>query len=134
MLSDPPSFGSNTSPLQIDLSATPESVRAARHATQRYAQRHGIDTERVGLAVSEAMTNALVHNPSTEPTEGSLRVTASLSGDALSVSVSDQGSGVRAHPRGDRLGLGLPLIASVADSMYVESSPGSGTRVVMRFR
>src|ERR1041385_8674745 len=53
-------FGEETAPLQIELPARPESVALARHAVAEYAQRHGTDGGRVALAVSEAVTSALV--------------------------------------------------------------------------
>ena len=124
-------FGEETAPLQIELPARSESVALARHAVAEYAQRHGTDGGRVALAVSEAVTSALVHG-SREPVM--IRVTARLNGNALLISVADDGAEIRPQLGDDRLGVGLALIATVTDSMSLESSTADGTRVVMRFR
>jgi len=131
--SGPSDFGSETSPLHLGLPIRPESVAAARHEVQRYAEGHGIDPERVALAVSEAMTNALVHGSGDQSRDIAVRVAAQLHGDALMVSVTDEGPGVEPHLPRDQLGLGLMLIAATADSVCIEALPGAGTRVVMRF-
>ena len=125
--------GRTTTSLQLELPSRPESVTAARHAVTAYAQSQGADAEGIALAVSEAMTNAVVHAYAAS-SERPIRVTACLNGDALLVSVEDEGMGITARSGGDRLGLGLPLIATVADSMCVESKQEGGTRGVMRFR
>ena len=127
-------FGAETSPLELDLPVCVGSVAAARHATERYAERHGIHGQRVALAVSEAMTNAVVHGSRDPSRDESVHVSARLNGDALVVSVVDEGPGVNPHLRRDQLGLGLMLMSWEADSMKIESATGFGTRVVMRFR
>jgi serine/threonine-protein kinase RsbW/stage II sporulation protein AB (anti-sigma F factor) len=125
--------GQTMGPLQIALPSSPESVTTARRAVAAYARSQGADSEGIELAVSEAVTNAVVHAYAASP-DRPIRVTACLNGDAVLVSVEDEGEGIRARVGGDRLGLGLALIAAVADSMFVESKQEGGTRVVMRFR
>jgi serine/threonine-protein kinase RsbW/stage II sporulation protein AB (anti-sigma F factor) len=125
--------GRMTTSLQVELPARRESVTAARHAVTAYAQSQRADAESIALAVSEAVTNAVVHAYAAS-SDDPIRVAACLNGDAVMVSVEDDGVGIRARSGGDRLGLGLALIATVADSMSVESKPEGGTRVVMRFR
>ena len=122
-----------TNPLQIELPSRPESVTEARHAIAAYAQSQGADSEGIALAVSEAVTNAVVHAHAGGP-KRPIRVTAYLNGDAVVVSVEDEGVGIKGRAGGDRLGLGLALMAAVADSMAIESKHEGGTRVVMRFR
>jgi stage II sporulation protein AB (anti-sigma F factor) len=126
-------FGEGTTPLQLEMPSRPESVPAARHAVVEYAEHQGADTERVALGVSEAVTNAIVHGYR-GLRQGPVRVAARLNGDALLVSVADEGEGIAPTAVGDDSGLGLMLIATVADWMSVESSPERGTRIVMRFR
>jgi anti-sigma regulatory factor (Ser/Thr protein kinase) len=126
-------LGGATTTLQIELPSRPESVTAARRAVTAYAQDQGADSEGIAIAVSEAVTNAVVHAYAANP-ECPIRVTACLNGDAILVSVEDQGGGIRTFAGGERRGFGLPLIAAVADSMCVESKQEGGTRVVMRFR
>jgi anti-sigma regulatory factor (Ser/Thr protein kinase) len=125
--------GPDPTPLRIELRCDPGSIGAARHAVVAYAKRHGVDCEPVGLAVSEAVTNAVVHGQRCN-NEAPIRLAACVQGDGLLVSVSDEAGGIKPHPREDHLGLGLVLIAMAADSMSVQPWGPSGTRVAMRFR
>jgi serine/threonine-protein kinase RsbW len=51
----------------------------------------------------------------------------------LEVIVSDRGRGIGPSPDSAGPGLGLPLIAALADSLQFERSPGAGSRLVMSF-
>ena len=112
----------------------PAAVRRARAALARFASVAGAsptETERVRLAVSEAVTNAVVHAYRGGP--GTIHVTAALAGEELWVLVSDSGCGMQ--PRSDRpgLGLGLAVIAAVSDQMAVVPRSTGGTEVRIRF-
>jgi stage II sporulation protein AB (anti-sigma F factor) len=126
-------FGGATTPLRLEMPSCPESVTAARHAVIEYAEHLGARTEGVALGVSEAVTNALVHGYR-GGRQGPIQVAAQLNGDALLVSVGDQGEGITTTAVRDDPGLGLALISWVADWMSIESSPEGGTRIEMRFR
>jgi signal transduction histidine kinase len=63
-----------------------------------------------------------------------VRVEARLNGDALVVSVSDEGAGFKPRLNGSESGLGLALMATLAASLTVDRQAGTGTRVSMRFR
>jgi signal transduction histidine kinase len=63
-----------------------------------------------------------------------VRVAARLSGDALVVSVADEGEGIAPNAVRGASGLGLTMIATTADRMAVESLPGHGMRIEMRFQ
>jgi hypothetical protein len=49
-------FGPTSMPLEMELTACPESVTAARRAVSAYAQDQGADPERIALALSDAVT------------------------------------------------------------------------------
>ena len=87
------------------------------------------------LAVSEAVTNSVVHGfPSGEP--GTITVLATVDAVAalLTVVVTDDGGGVRPRADSPGLGLGLPLITTLAKTANISAGPdGQGTRVSMTF-
>jgi anti-sigma regulatory factor (Ser/Thr protein kinase) len=91
----------------------------------------GTDTGDVALAVSEAVTNAIVHGYR-KATSRMLRLEAWLHGDRLMVRVVDHGGGMRPNPQWSGLGIGLQLIRLIADEVSVDSSE-SGVRITMRF-
>lgn len=118
--------------LQIQLGADAGSVGVARHAVADFAEQVGADRDAVAVAVSEAVTNAVVHAyPSGGG--GEIRVEARLKGPHMVVLVSDGGDGIRPHPGSPGLGYGLALVASLADEISIADSPGGGTTVRMRF-
>jgi serine/threonine-protein kinase RsbW len=116
--------------------AVPESVAAVRAAVVRFARSRRLAPETVDavkLAVSEAATNVIVHAYPTERRGGRLDVTAALAGDELWVIVADSGSGLQPSRESPGLGLGLAIIARVADGVDLVSSAGGGLEVRMRF-
>lgn len=118
-------------PLELSLSADSDSVAKARHAVADYAQDHGADREDVALAVSEAVSNAVIHAfRGREP--GRIDLRALCDGDGLVVSVSDDGVGVAPNPDSPGLGLGLALIGSLASGIELRKD-GRGTTIIMRF-
>ena len=83
------------------------------------------------LAVSEAMTNSVLHAYRGEP--GQIHVNAAIVSGELWILVSDDGCGL--EPRADRpgLGLGLGLISQVSDDFAIVSRASGGTEVRIRF-
>jgi serine/threonine-protein kinase RsbW/stage II sporulation protein AB (anti-sigma F factor) len=65
---------------------------------------------------------------------GPIDVTAGVSEGWLSVAVRDRGSGIVPRVDSPGLGLGLPLIAQVADTLHVSEPVGGGTELRMTFR
>jgi serine/threonine-protein kinase RsbW len=118
------------------LPATSDNVGAMRRAVGDFAARHGASTtslDAVGVAVSEALTNVLVHAYRDVPVPGPLLVIARVDDDALDVTVTDEGCGMRPHLDSPGLGLGLGLIAKLAESFEVTPRGGPGVVVRMRF-
>jgi serine/threonine-protein kinase RsbW len=116
--------------------AVPESVGVLRHAVAEYARSHGAGDDLVAsvqLAVSEAMSNAVVHAYVDRSVPGSLTVCASRDGDVLQVLVVDDGSGMRPRPDSPGLGVGLPLMTRVTKSLEFRERSEGGTEVAMRF-
>lgn len=119
-------------PLELALPVERASVTSARHAAGDFAARVGAERQDVELAVSEAVSNSVVH-AFPHDTVGTITVRAELRGSALIVVVRDNGTGLRPDLRNKGFGLGLPLIACVSDEYRIEDRPEGGAVVTMRF-
>jgi serine/threonine-protein kinase RsbW len=115
--------------------ARPEHVGAARRAVWEAAVRAGAQKrvrEAVRLAVSEAVSNVVVHSYR-DANGGDFTLRVEWDGDELRVIVRDEGCGMSPRMDSPGAGLGLPLIATLADSFSVTAPPGGGTEVCMTF-
>jgi anti-sigma regulatory factor (Ser/Thr protein kinase) len=115
--------------------ARPEHVRAARRAASVAAQRAGAETsvlDAVRLAVSEAVSNVVVHSYR-ESKRGEFTMSIEWEADRLHVIVRDHGCGMQPRMDSPGAGLGLPLIASLADSFSVSEPADGGTELSMTF-
>jgi serine/threonine-protein kinase RsbW len=115
--------------------AEPEYVGSARRVASAAARLAGAPEgvlDAVSLAVTEAVSNAIVHGYREAP-DGTITVTVEWGGDDLRVIVRDQGSGMRPRTDSPGAGLGLPLIASLAETVAVSEPPDGGTEVRMTF-
>ena len=94
----------------------------------------------IKTAVSEAVTNAIVHAYPKEA--GEIIIKASLTGHALIVMIADQGVGIKDirqarqpffSTAGDesRSGMGFTVMETFMDEVSVTSAPGQGTVVEM---
>lgn len=115
--------------------ALPEHVGEARRAVVAYARRYGAaDPDAVALAVSEALTNVVLHAYADRPEPGEVVLVAERHpDDGLEVQVSDQGRGMKPRDDSPGLGVGLPLAATLAERLEIDARPGGGTRVRMVF-
>ena len=117
------------------MTAVPSCVPALRGAIADYASANGVrepQLSAVKLAVSEAVTNAVLHAyAGAEP--GPVRLAAWLEGHCLLVEVSDDGGGMMPRLDSPGLGVGLPFIADTADSLDISSSPRGGAQLRMTF-
>jgi serine/threonine-protein kinase RsbW len=122
---------------ELMLPARAENVAVVRHAIGGLGDAvPAIDGQRLSdikLAVTEACTNVVVH--AYDGSEGPLHVEASLDGDEeLVVIVRDEGRGIAPRTDSPGLGLGLPLIASLAESLELGRDGDQRTEVRMTFR
>jgi serine/threonine-protein kinase RsbW/stage II sporulation protein AB (anti-sigma F factor) len=114
-----------------------ENVGAIRHAVIELAARFGAGedvTTDIALAVGEACANVVMH--AYPPGDvGPLIVHAEVKDGALHVAICDQGQGMTPRPDSPGLGLGLPLIANLADKLEMSDGPDEmGTVLQMVFR
>lgn len=95
----------------------------------------------VKTAVSEAVTNAIIHGY--DEKDGIITLEGEIYDRTVELTVSDNGSGIpdirRAReplftgkPEMERSGMGFTIMETFMDSIDVESEVGKGTRVTMR--
>ena len=103
----------------------------ARRAVIDWAQRHVEDRavlSDIALAVTEAATNAVLHAYRDREDVGTVIVEVERDDDHLCIYVRDEGTGLAPRVDSPGLGLGLGLIAQVADSADVRAPESGGQR------
>ncbi|MBZ4663206.1 MAG: anti-sigma factor [Caloramator sp.] len=94
----------------------------------------------VKTAVSEAVTNAIIHGY--EDTEGMVTLRCKIEDNKLTIEVEDNGKGIEnvelarqplytSRPELERSGMGFTVMETFMDSVEVFSEPGKGTKVIM---
>lgn len=124
-----------TPDMQIALPARAENIAIVRHAFGALEDAYALDAQilsDIRLAVTEACTNVVVH-AYPDGREGPMEVLATLLGDELTVVVRDEGRGIGPRPDSPGLGLGLPLIASLTESVQLGRDREERTEVRMTF-
>ena len=98
------------------------------------------ETQDVKTAVSEAVTNAIIHGYEDETKQ--VELTCDQNGQQLVVTVEDHGVGIEdleqalqpfftTKPELERSGMGFSFMEAFMDRIEVRSKKGEGTRVVM---
>jgi anti-sigma regulatory factor (Ser/Thr protein kinase) len=124
-----------TPDMELALPARATNIAVVRHAFGALGEAFALDEEilsNIRLAVTEACTNVVVHAYPDEH-EGLLEVAATLQADKLEVVVRDEGPGISPRPDSPGLGLGLPLIASLTESVQLGRDEDERTEVRMTF-
>lgn len=132
--------------IKIEFPARSVNEAFARAAAAAFAVQLDPTMDQLGdikTAVSEAVTNAIVHAYPDEagPVQLRLRI---LEGDQLEISVRDRGQGIPDVKKAmepmyttggdDRSGMGFTIMGSFMDGLRVRSAPGKGTTVTMKKR
>lgn len=95
----------------------------------------------VKTAVSEAITNAIIHGYEGEVHK--IRMECRLEGRTINITISDSGKGIEdvekameplftTKPELERSGMGFAFMEAFMDGLSVESEPGKGTVVRMK--
>lgn len=95
----------------------------------------------VKTAISEAVTNAIIHGYENEIHKVSIR--CRIEGQQITVEVKDKGVGIKdveqamtplytTKPELERSGMGFAFMEAFMDQVEVESKPGEGTTVRMK--
>ena len=119
--------------------ALAEEVGGIRHAAVEFARGEGVPDpmlEDLRRAISEAVTNAVIHAFRREDRPGTVTVTVTVTLDeVVEAVVRDDGAGMSSRGDSPGLGLGLGLIGSVADAVEHRSpADGVGFELWMCFR
>jgi serine/threonine-protein kinase RsbW/stage II sporulation protein AB (anti-sigma F factor) len=120
------------SAVELELPAVPGSIKRARDAVGALASRVGAPVGDVRLAVSEAVTNAVVHAFRGQ-SAGKVTIDAHVARNRLVVVIADDGGGMRPNPDSGGLGLGIPLITRLAQDARFDSN-ARGLTVSMSFQ
>ena len=105
-----------------------------------------MEMEDIKTAVSEAVTNAIIHGYKAdlgcEACEGTVQMHCTVEGRTVTITVEDQGIGIEdveqamqplytSKPELERSGMGFTMMKTFMDAVSVESRPGEGTTVIM---
>ena len=122
--------------LVLTLPARAENVAVVRHAFGGLGDALDIEDQvlaDVKLAVTEACTNVVIHAYERDDL-GDLEVDATIDDERLTVVIRDNGRGIVPRPDSPGLGLGLPLIATLAETLELGKDGDEHTEVRMTFR
>jgi anti-sigma regulatory factor (Ser/Thr protein kinase) len=115
------------------LPARPQSIAPLRHAVVELARANGasdVELEDIAIAVSEALSNVVLHAYPGDDEHGVVVVQAWMDGRRLQVAVCDEGVGMLARTDSPGLGFGLSVIHRIAERVEVEDvSPGVRLRM-----
>ena len=132
--------------MELKFSAIPENEAFARMVVSAFLVQANPTlsiVSEVRTAVSEAVTNAIVH--AYEETSGYVMLRAWIDENDIRLEIEDQGKGIEnikqamqtfytSHPEQERTGMGFALMQSFMDHVRVQSSLGNGTIVFMQKR
>ncbi|MBQ2930654.1 MAG: anti-sigma F factor [Clostridia bacterium] len=130
--------------MEVNFLSLPENEAFARVVIAAFAVQLSptvAEIADVKTAVSEAVTNAIVHGY--EGTRGIVTMRAIIDGTALAIEITDRGRGIAnveqamepfftTHPEQERSGMGFAVMQTFMDEVEVQSIPGSGTSVRLR--
>jgi stage II sporulation protein AB (anti-sigma F factor) len=127
--------------LKMIFPSNSENVGLARITAAAFAAQVNLtlnDIEEIKVAVSEAVSNSVIHGYGSQP--GEIEFEMFLYDDMLEFVIVDYGRGIEdialarqpsysSDP--ERMGLGFVFMESFMDKLEVESEPGKGTTVRM---
>ena len=130
--------------IKLEFPSRSSNEAFARAAAAAFASQLDPTMEELGdllTAVSEAVTNAIVHAYPDSIGKIGVRMRI-LEGSAVEISVRDWGRGIEDVERAmtplytsggeERSGMGFTIMSSFTDRLRVRSAPGKGTTVTMR--
>ena len=129
--------------LKIEMSCKPENEGLARIAIATFMVRLNPTLEEINdvkTAVSEAVTNAIVHGY--EDREGIIYLEGIIKEKSIEISVKDEGVGLAnikeareplytTKPEEERSGMGFTFMEIFMDEVHIDSKVGEGTEVRM---
>ena len=136
----------NREHMRLEMESLSRNEEFARVVTAVFMSRLDPTLEEVDdvkTAVSEAVTNAVIHGYRGGRGTIYLDLTADLEERVLTVAVDDRGVGIAdvkqamepmftTDPEGERSGMGFSFMEAFMDQVEVESQPNHGTLVTMK--
>lgn len=130
--------------MKLEIPALGKNESFARNVIAAFALECAPTVEEINdvkTAVSEAVTNAVVH--AYEGGNGMIEIIAEIEDKTLSVRVTDYGVGIAdmdeakepfftTKPDEERSGMGFTIIETFMDEMSLQSEAGRGTTVTMK--
>jgi serine/threonine-protein kinase RsbW len=110
---------------RLEVPAAPESIPRARASLSEWASSiapSDSELHALELVVTEGVTNAVLH-AYTEGVSGAVRIRAEARYDGVLLAIGDDGTGMRPRPDSSGLGLGLPLIGMLTESLTIKDAP-----------
>ena len=97
------------------------------------------DMEDIKMAVSEAVTNSIIHG---YDNEGTVRIYCEIEDNAFMVEIEDYGKGIEnielarkplytTKPQEERSGMGFTIMEAFMDRVLVSSEKSKGTKITM---
>lgn len=126
----------------IQFKSIPENVSLARMVAATFGAQLDFtinDLDELKVAVSEAVSNAIIHGYENDPDE-TVVMEIKSSDEQLMITVTDYGIGIEDVAQAlepafttdnDRMGLGFVFMQSFMDKLEVKSEPHMGTTVIM---
>ncbi|MCL2169116.1 MAG: anti-sigma F factor [Defluviitaleaceae bacterium] len=132
--------------MELKFSAQSANQAFARVAVAAFATQLNptvAEVTEIKTAVSEAVTNAIIHGYGDSDNDNEVVVRAQISGQEIVVEVADTGQGIEdvdqareplftSKPDEERSGMGFTVMEEFMDSLEVETTPGFGTTIRMK--
>ncbi|WP_234119311.1 anti-sigma F factor [Clostridium hydrogenum] len=133
--------------MNVKFLAKPENEGFARVTVAAFASQLDPtieEIEDVKTAVSEAVTNSIIHGYENNEA-GIVEISAAINRNELVLEIIDEGIGIAdiekareplytSRPDLERSGMGFTIMESFMDTMEIKSEPKKGTKVVLRKR
>lgn len=134
----------STNEMKVEFDSLSQNESFARVVVAAFMARTNPTIEEVAdvkTAVSEAVTNSIIHGYDNKPGKIIIRVT--VSGRSVRIEVEDFGKGIEdidrameplftTRPDMDRSGMGFSFMEAFMNELKVESVVGKGTKIIMR--
>lgn len=134
----------NNNYLKFEFPSLPPNVSMARLVVATFASQLEFtlaEIEEIRVAVSEAVSNCVIHAYPQNP--GTIELNLTISSGTLTIQITDYGKGIEDVEQAkqatfstepEHMGLGLVFMESFMDEMTLSSRPGEGTIVIMKKR
>ena len=127
----------------LKFTAISENESFARLAVASFCSNENLNVDEISdikTAVSEAVTNAIVHGY--DNNTGDIEIECKISGQSIEISVVDYGVGIEniheamkpfftTKPDSERSGMGFTVMEGFMDKVEVVSKSGEGTKVTL---